>query len=136
MQKHTVTADNLNDLMQFDHVIEVLPDGTVIDGHGEHGIYAPELETLETGDEPDPGEGWELLTGMSGQDRYDGPIFHDSEYIGGGLADYILRTPGVYVALIVSWHIERDNFDSDEEYAEALEIEPYEYQGWVIARQV
>jgi hypothetical protein len=92
------TADGremrLNDLMGFDHVIRVHDDGTVTE---PTGIYAP-----EAGREDWPDEmtyyGWELLYGYSGEQGYRGPWMHSSEFIGGGMADFILTTPGYYVA--------------------------------------
>jgi len=93
-----ITADKLNDLMQFEHVIEVHEDGTVTE---PSGIYAPEVVEINgvagTGD-----PSWELLNGFSGQYGYSGPVMHPSEYIGDGLARYILETPGIYVAVVVS----------------------------------
>jgi hypothetical protein len=87
-----VTPDQLNDLMGFDHVIRVHPDGTVSE---PAGVYAPELD----GETPEPG--WRLLAGYTGQYGYNGPIMHPSEFIGGGLARDILDTPGLYVALVI-----------------------------------
>lgn len=101
---------DLASLMDFDHVIEVLPDGTV----RERGdIYAPELYdgVLESG------TGWTLLTGYTGQYSYNGPVMHNSEYIGGRLASDILAEPGVYVAL-VNGTLENDT----------------EPEGWAVAR--
>jgi hypothetical protein len=104
-------SDSLNDIMEFDHVIQVSPDGTVSDGPA--GIYAPE-SVIDTDDDgqiglPDETEwqeslsrqGWEVLTGYSGQDRYPGPIMHASESIGGALAGHIRATPGLWVAVSV-----------------------------------
>lgn len=94
------TREHLNDLMQFDHVIEVHPDGTVTE---PRDTWAPEVidsdGTLSQGGTA--GTGWSLLNGYSGQDRYAGPVMHQSECIGGVLADDILSQPGQYVALIV-----------------------------------
>lgn len=87
-----VTRDNLNDLMEFDHVIRVHGDGTVTK---ERDIHAPDLHDGEL-----ESDEWTLLDGFSEQYGYSGPIMHASEFIGGGLADYILATPGVYVALV------------------------------------
>ena len=85
----------LNDRMEFDHVIEVLEDGSVID---RPDVWAPELYDGELSARQ--GDTWSLLNGWSGQDRYPGPIMHQSEFIGGGMARWILETPGVYVALV------------------------------------
>lgn len=87
----------LSDLMEFDSPITVHEDGTVTDGPA--GVYAPDLY-----DEELSGEGWEFFTyGYSGQDRYSGPIMHNSEFIGGNLARDILATPETYVAVAAYW---------------------------------
>lgn len=104
------TVDNLNSVMEFDHVIRVHADGTVTD---EPNVHAPELYDGELG-----GTGWTLLNGYSGQYNYAGPIMHNSEYIGGGLARDILAQPGVYVALV------NGTLSDDEDDAE----------GWAVAR--
>lgn len=91
----TVTADTLNDVMEFDHVIRVHADGSVSD---VDGIYAPNLQDGELDD-----KSWSLMNGYSGQYGYSGPEMHASEYIGGGMARDILATPGLYVA-IVAYH--------------------------------
>lgn len=99
----------LNDVMEFDHVIESHGDGTVT---WRSDLYAPEVldEYIErdgfstrgmqkwkfTGD-PE----WELLYGHTGQDSYNGPVMHESEFVGGGLAHRIIETPGVYVVVAV-----------------------------------
>jgi hypothetical protein len=103
----------LSHLMEFDHPITVHEDGTVTDGPA--GAYAPDLTDDELSD-----DGWELFThGYSGQDRYSGPIMHNSEFIGGGLARDILDTPGTYVAVVSRYH------GDCEDYLE----------GWAIARR-
>lgn len=92
---------NLNDVMEFDHVIEVRGDGTVI---ARPDVYAPNLYD----DDFEPGTtGWALLNGYSGQHGYSGPMMHQSEFIGGRMARDILDTPGVYVAL-VNYTLEED----------------------------
>jgi hypothetical protein len=96
------TPDTLNDRMAFDHVIQVLPNRVVVD---RADIYAPSLY-----DGVLDGSGWSLLDGWSGQDGYAGPIMHPSEYIGGGMARWILDNPGVYVAL-VNWDNDSDDAD-------------------------
>jgi len=103
-----VTAEQLNAVMEFEHVIRVLEDGRV---ESAEGIYAPELIDSEL----EHSSAWSLLNGWSGQDRYAGPIMHPSEYIGGRLATWILENPGIYVALV-------DYSSEDEEPA-----------GWAIA---
>ena len=85
---------DLNTQMEFDHVIEVHADGTVIDA--PDGIYAPELHDTQL----ESGTGWSLMNGYSGQYGYSGPGMHPSEFIGGGLERDIRATPGYYVALV------------------------------------
>jgi len=47
--------------------------------------------------------GWDgLLTGFTGQYGYGGPCMHASEFVGGGLADHILTTPGLYAVTEIS----------------------------------
>lgn len=110
----------LNEKMQFDHVVEVLSNGSVVD---RNDIFAPELFGVEEGKEKV--DGWELLDGYSGQYNYSGPIMHNSEFIGGRMERDILETPGVYVALVCYWPDDEDS-DENETYAE----------GWAVARMV
>jgi hypothetical protein len=103
--------DWLNQVMEIDHPVRVNEDGTVT-GRGIQ-VYAPEsnVETTYDGSvlkehedrwtESVRSQGWESARGWSGQDRYAGPFMHPSEYIGGSLAEYILATPGVWVAVVV-----------------------------------
>lgn len=90
----------LNDMMEFDHVIQVHPDGSVTDAPA--GIYAPNVYDGEL----EPGSiGWTLLDGYSGQDSYSGPIMHNSEYVGEGctLERDILAQPGYYACVVCTW---------------------------------
>lgn len=110
-----ITTDELNDVMEFGHVIEVRADGSIID---RPDLYAPECYGEPDGSIDFAGyKGWTALDGYSGQDRYSGPIMHPSEYVGGGLARDILSTPGVYVVVVV------DDLDEPED--------PY---GWAVLR--
>ena len=95
-----VTADTLNSVMDFDHVIRVHKDGTVTDAPD---VWAPEMHDgeLEAYDHiPNQPVGWSLMTGYTGQDSYYGPCMHASEFIGGDMARDILSAPGYYVALV------------------------------------
>lgn len=109
----------INDRMEFDHVIRVHADGSVTD---ESNVYAPEVHMHEDLS-LDVGDGWELLNGYSGQDRYAGPVMHSSEFIGGGMERDILAAPGVYVAVVVM--ADSEDSESDDDIA-----------GWAVARQV
>lgn len=114
-----VDEENLNAVMEFGHVIEVKPDGDVVDGPN---LYTDELvwQDVDEGGsavgEPTVDKNWELLTGYSGQHGYSGPCMHPSEFIDGKMARDILASPGVYVALSVEcrypderWHITSTN---------------------------
>lgn len=67
----------LNDLLEFDHVVIVAEDGTVSDTPRD--VDAPSLYDGELDD-----ASWSMLDGYSGQDRYSGPIMHNSEFVGEG----------------------------------------------------
>lgn len=101
------TRDTLNDVMEFDRVIEVTASGTVYTVDMELRKYwAPEVTIdseadLNSINKPFvSGDGWTLLSGSSQQ--YGGSVMHPSEYVGGKLADHILSTPGLWVVVTVS----------------------------------
>ena len=81
--------------MDFDHVLEVMPDGT---WQAVEGLYAPEAVDVDS--MATKLDGWSLpLSGFTGQDRYTGPWLHDSEQIEGGVETYVLEHPGYWVAI-------------------------------------
>ena len=98
------THAELQAIADFDHPFTVSDDGTLSDAHD---VYAPEVYHSETDDiEIDGiagrrGETWEALYGYTGQYSYNGAVMHSSEFLGGGLADDILSTPGTYVVVVV-----------------------------------
>ena len=96
---------SLSDKMDFDHVVQVLPNGEVVDAQG---VYAPELYDDQLFD-----PSWTLLDGYSGQSGYSGPMMHASEFIGGRMERDILENPGYYVCL-VNYSLD----DTDEEPTE------------------
>lgn len=113
---------DLNDLMQFDHVIRVNSDGTVEDDIPD--VWAPESAVGTDGDgsilaeheqawvESIQRQGWELMCGWSGAYLAGNTaIMHPSEFIGGGIAEHILENPGLYCAITV------ETVDDDEEAA-------------------
>lgn len=95
------------------------------------GVHAPEVyvSTDDDGQILDQHEsdmvadvkrqGWELLTGWTGQYGYNGPIMHASEYFGGSLREHVLSVPGTYVLVVVACE-----FDEDGD------------AGWAIARKL
>jgi hypothetical protein len=106
---------NLSELMDFGHVVTVHKDGTFSDG--PVFLHAPELWVDDDGTEVFmPGtQDWTLLSGYTRQEGYRGPVNHASEFIGGGLEQDILATPGHYVAIIAYTDVQG------------------EYAGWAIA---
>lgn len=130
MSEAKVTAENLNYVMSFDHVIRVNEDGTVSDV--EESYYF-DVRTYKGDDEvwtteyvlP---EGWTVMNGYSGQQGYAGPDMHQSEYISGGMARDILATPGLYVALTVEADCGYTEDGCDEE--SGCNCEP---ESWVVA---
>jgi hypothetical protein len=142
-----VTPEDLNSLMEFEVVIEVHPDGSVSTRHDLNPYFDLNVATDGT-DEFDIQEGWELLTGFTGQYSYNGPVMHPSEYIGGGMARHILETPGLYIVLEVSaygeheWQYARMTgnkscavcglmpLDEDDEDSPCRQDEP---AGWAVA---
>jgi len=116
----------LNAFMEFGHVIRVV-DGVASDTDipsvihtWAPSVYDGELDQL-------PGHRWSLLKGWSNQDRYSGPIMHDSEFIGGSLAQHILDTPGYWVALVSDYFCGEDCDQDDHEDCEMIT------EGWALA---
>ncbi len=71
----------LSELMEFDRVICV-EDGVVLENDPRTtSEYAPECIWEGFGEKQhiSPESGWTLLDGYSRQDRYSGPIMHESE---------------------------------------------------------
>lgn len=104
----------LNKIMEIDHVIRVL-EGGAIDPHPEPTVYAPEicLDTDNDGQvlpehEADmiatvERQGWTLERGWSGQYMTgNSPNMHDSEFVGGRLAEHVLDHPGYWVAVALN----------------------------------
>lgn len=109
------TVDNLNDILEFDHVVEVSENHDVT---SVSNLYAPSIIDSEI-----DSDDWEFFSnGYTGQHGYNGPIMHDSEYIGGMLAEDILNEPGIYVA-VVSAYID----DSEDGIT---------FEGWAVLRYV
>lgn len=114
----------LNSLMEFDHVIRVHPGGEISE---PQGIYAPEIML----DDEINDDAWRLITGWSGQYMYHGPTMHNSEYVGGDLAQHILNTPGYWVA-IESWHSCEECHGGDPD-CESCETDGMTGEGWGLA---
>ena len=130
MTEHNDRA--LNDRMEFDHIIQVHPDGTITDSPlsaGSVDAYFDLNVTPDGTDEFTMSPGWTLLSGFTGQYSYNGPVMHPSEFIGGGLERHILETPGLYVALEVSGRCEY-NGTTRCDVESGCDCEP---AGWAVA---
>ena len=95
------THKELQDIADFDHPFVITADGSVHDAPSN--VYAPEVYDAESISEDITieGDGWSALTGHTGQYGYHGAVMHASEFIGGGLADYLLDNSGTYVVVAV-----------------------------------
>lgn len=123
-----MTMPPLNELMEFDRVLQVTPKGILI-YRPDVNIYADLNVTKDGTDEFELSEGWTLLTGFTGQHGYNGPVMHPSEFVGGGLERHIRETPGYYVVLIVEGRCDYDgSTECDPEVG--CSCEP---AGWAIA---
>ena len=110
---------SLNEIMEMDHVIQVLPDGSISDD--EMDIYAPNAYGSQDGPEFSADE-WSAIGSSSQQGG--GHIMHNSEFIGRGLWELMREQPGFYVAVPVHW----SDFWADEDDEEGWTTE-----GWVLA---
>jgi len=88
-------------------------------------VHAPSVWHDETDDIVIDGEGWEALTGYTGQYSYNGAVMHASEQLSGRLADDILTTPGTYVLVVVE--VLEDDGEDTGEYPEPA--------GWAVLRR-
>ncbi len=124
--KLTLPGD-LNDLMELDHVIEVVTPGFV---RSRADIYAPTV----TGEDGPEDDAWQPLKGYSSQgsgiiNQAENWHMHDCESIGGRLAEDILTNPGIYVAVWITWDPDTCDEDADE-YGDEPTIE-----GWCVLFQ-
>ena len=118
---------SLNELMQFDQYITVHADGNITSN--PEPCYINNIYDTFGAELDGSWRGWRLLTGFSNQHDYTGPLFHESEYIGGGLEQHIRTHPGKYVALIVYADDGGTTNVTDDMNAE----DDIDIDGWVIA---
>lgn len=103
----------LNATIEWGCPFRVLPGGYVVEASGYFGfgdLHAPEIVYVDQGDlyTLDNADGWRAMRGYTGQYGYSGPIMHNSERLGGRMAEDIVETPGVYVLVIV------DDYEDDD----------------------
>jgi hypothetical protein len=117
----TVTLDSILGLDALPAQVMPAPNGfDLVQIVERSDIYAPEVFLWEGGDISVSGDSrWSPVTGFSSQYGYTGPVMHASEHIGGGMAQHIVNTPGIYAAVVV------DVFDADYEQAD-------EPAGWML----
>ncbi|TCC19949.1 hypothetical protein [Kribbella sindirgiensis] len=110
--------------IEFDHPFTLTSDGVIGDAAG---VYAPESVT----NDPDEdvlidADGWEALTGMTGQYCYHGAVMHTSEFIGAQIAAHLIEMaedePQTFVIVTV---MDDEPNDADE----------FEAIGWAILRR-
>lgn len=139
--------------MDLDHVIRVHPGGEIdTNPRRTHAAspYAPEsvVETDHEGQisadteaawiERVRAQDWEPETGWTGQHGYHGPFMHPSEFIGGNLADHVISTPGLWVAVSVEClpdedpDPDRDHDPDDCKTCERKDSGDFEPAGWAI----
>lgn len=82
-----VTVGNLNSLAEFDAPFQIV-NGELV---RPADVWAPEVYHSEENDIDIQGDGWYAMTGYTGQDRYNGPVMHASEYLGGGMAEDLIE---------------------------------------------
>ena len=133
-----VTGAELNAVMEFDHVIEVLPGGLAEDGSAmvrpRADIYAPSV----SGEDGIEDEAWQPLKGYSSQgsgiiNQAENWHMHDCESIGGKLARDILARPGIYVCVYITWPGETEE-DTGTEVVQVSDPETT-IEGWCVLFQ-
>ncbi len=124
MSTSTVDLQALGELLNsqdFDHPFTLTPQGEVRDA--DQGAYAPSVYNSSVNDVDIDGDGWEALTGLTGQYSYNGAVMHSSEFIGSQIAGYMLDLaegePQTFAVVMVE--------DLTEEDAEPI--------GWAILRR-
>jgi hypothetical protein len=142
----------ISELMEFDHVVAVMPDGRVIDtdeGFNYLDVHAPEVFLHYDGPFIDAQvsredtaamvdylgqQGWEALCGWSRQylTQKNDPIMHPSEFIGGRFEERIREEPGYWVQLAVDIHPNEDDpeHESNGGSGESKSV------GWIVARKI
>lgn len=118
-----ITADTLDDMVEFDSPFLINGDGTAeLSGnfapnvYGEQGQNDPEIEAS-------PKKGWEFMRGYTGQYGYNGPEMHTSEFLGGRMAEDIVNTPGEYAVVAVQYLCDEFcGFCDDETHLESWAV--------------
>jgi len=108
-------AERINAL-EFDTVFRLYPDGTIEE---LRNVWAPSVFHDDDTDIDMCGaeSEWRALTGFTGQDRYHGAVMHASEFIGQGIADYMMEMaqdePVTFTTVVVECWPEDDDDEPD-----------------------
>ena len=137
---------SLSRALDFDHIIYVGAAGQM-NTQPKSGLYSPE-EVDAAPYETSYGD-WTLITsGLTGQDRYNGPWLHDSEQIEGGVARRVLEhaaeNGGGYYVAVYGQHsciecggagLLWNNEGTEEVECPNVACEPgyVDFEGWTIA---
>lgn len=135
-----VDRDNLDNAIGFDMPFNLsLRDDTGrVTLSRADGIYAPEVVEL------DPLHGllvdsyvidrspWRAVSGHSNQHGYGGPIMHASEFIGGGMADYLLSTADDCPTYVVCEVAVTEHDDGCWDDCEGWSAGHHEPAGWIL----
>lgn len=94
-------AERINNI-EFGQVFRLDPDGRVTELPDE---WAPNVYHDDDHDIDIDTDGWFAIVGLTGQDCYHGAVMHQSEYIGKGVADFMLSMtdegPQTFVVVVV-----------------------------------
>lgn len=100
--------------------------GNVTDSSG----YAPDVTVYDDGT-IEGADGWEPVTGFTGQYGYNGPVMHPSEIMSNSsMEEFVRENPGTY-ALVVPYNGDSPSED-DEDYDESED--PF-IDGWMLLKK-
>lgn len=128
-----ITAEEIDSAVEFDSPFLVNEDGTVeLSGnHGPDEVYGG----LYGDGSLMISDGWETWSdGYTGQYGYNGPVLHDSEFLGGGIAHDLLEEPGEYCLCFVTYMCDdmcEDLWEEGEESCGDIHTE-----GWVVLKAI
>lgn len=124
--------------LDFDSVFRVTVHApTVWQLESPGGVYAPEQVLWADGKVvPESHLGWELLRGFSNSAGMDDGVQHPSEFIGGGIAQELVRLsedgPQLFVCVMVECEATDDEV---KEKAVELGVDYHTDEGWDMARE-
>lgn len=119
-------AERIHEI-EFEHCFVLHSDGSITDAVG---VWAPECYHDDERDIDLCGgeREWKALTGFTGQYGYHGAVMHPSEFIGKGIADYMLGMtedgPVTFVLVVVECLPER------------RAATPAEVEAWLAGHQI